>query len=282
MRSTDLMTVVDSHIGLRPSPESAFDRYLQRKGSLFGFDSDVEAIRWLDSKQIDRGILLHGDLEKRLDAIRKYPSRLSAFLPVNLRQATESWESTKAMMAYAVDHGCIGIGTLYTYRENIPLNHAIIAKIAGFACERKLPIHIECSAPVGLAAPLRTIVPPYLIEALATAFPDLVLILSSYGGGMFLYELMPEIPPRFNRVFYDTASPVDNWNHKDILKAASKITRSERLIYGSGAPLKPLSPEFEMSIEVPTEVKRRIMGANIRRLFAECGRSLDGATQSAA
>ncbi len=67
-------------------------------------------------------------------------------------------------------------------------------------------------------------------------FPNLIIILSHWGGGILFYELMPEVKDAFKNVYYDTAA--SPYLYKDnIYKIAIDICGSKKILFGSDFPL---------------------------------------------
>lgn len=262
--------IIDANIALKGNSTTAYERYLESKGQLLGFKDAEALIASMDQRGIEKGVILHGSNLDRLAALEKYPDRLYGFHGLTFADWKKDSEKAAAQIAASADAGFLGIGSLNPYAEAIQLDDAVMLEIGACAREFNLAIHFTCSCPVGETTPGRTLIPPYEIEAFAYQFPDIPIILSCYGGLLFTYELMPEVPPRFNHVFYETSAPVDAIDHAKIIDVAGKIARNDRLIYGSGLPRSTDDPKAAIeAAPIAQEMKDGILGGNLFRIIEE-------------
>jgi predicted TIM-barrel fold metal-dependent hydrolase len=113
------------------------------------------------------------------------------------------------------------------------------AAIARCLEERDLPLLIHANEPVGHHYPGKGRFTPEACFALAEAHPALTIVFAHMGGGLFLYELMPEVRRALARVYYDT-SAVPYLYGPDVYAVAVLCAGEGKLIFGSDYPL--LSP----------------------------------------
>ena len=78
--------------------------------------------------------------------------------------------------------------------------------LAGCLRERGLPLLVHASEPVGHDYPGKGRFGPADCLALAEAYPGLTIVFAHMGGGLFLYETMPEVRTALAGVHYDTAA----------------------------------------------------------------------------
>ena len=104
-------------------------------------------------------------------------------------------------------------------------------------------------------------------EALAYRFPQLSLILGSWGGTMCLQEMMPELPAAMLNVYYDTASPVDAFDVGIMLGTVTKVVRSRKVLFGSASPLLPRDLGAFRQAGVAREVLFGVLGNNLSLLL---------------
>ena len=102
--------------------------------------------------------------------------------------------------------------------------------------ESNLPIVIHSSEPVGHIYPGKGSTTPEKLLKIIEYFPKNIFVLSHWGGGLFFYELMPEIAKSLKNVFFDcSASPL--LYDSRIYEIALKIIDSKKLLFGSDFPL---------------------------------------------
>jgi uncharacterized protein len=69
-----------------------------------------------------------------------------------------------------------------------------------------------------------------------SGFQDVRIILSHWGGGFFIYEMMPDLKEKFKNVYYDTAASPYIYDQR-IFKAAIESAGKEKILFGSDYPL---------------------------------------------
>ncbi len=132
--------------------------------------------------------------------------------------------------------GIFGIGELAFYDGGLnDENYGFLEDVFSAACENSMPLCLHVNEPLGHSYPGKY--PPDLerVASLIGQFPDLTIILAHWGGGMFIYELMPEIKELFANVWYDTAASPFLYERK-IYEIAREIL-GEKILFGSDYPL---------------------------------------------
>jgi len=106
------------------------------------------------------------------------------------------------------------------------------------------------------------------MEALVHALQGIKIILAHWGGGLFFYELMPEIAAMCQEVYYDTAASPFLYN-KRIYQIAISIIGPQRILFGSDYPLIPPRRYKEEMQEAGLAGKEleAILGLNAQRLL---------------
>ena len=165
-----------------------------------------------------------------LEAVRANPQRLAglACIPPGAPGAL-------AELQRCLDHGMRGCGELAPVSAD-QNTISDLAAIAGCLRERGLPLVVHASEPVGHEYPGKGQFTPDACVALAKAYPGLNLVFSHLGGGLFLYELMPEVRALLANVFYDTAATPYLYA-KSVYEVAALACGAEKLIFGSDYPL---------------------------------------------
>lgn len=261
--------IIDGHL-IVATPEDELDsygRFLRAHGQGAGWATPEALMENLDADGVDYGILLQGPNKRRAFFIQQYPDRLGAFAAVSLRALASSPQATLRETRSFLRDGFQGLGQITPYREGFDLDDPALRPLFELAVECNVPLHIECTCTVGNGVPGRVSTPIYDFEEVARQFPTLKLILSSWGGGLCLFEMMPELPRLLTHVYYDTTSPVDNFEVSTMLQTVPKIIRTRKILYGSGSPLKPRDLAAYRSAPVPQEVLFGVLGNNMKLLL---------------
>lgn len=263
--------IIDGHlIAATPDEElDAYGRFLKAHGRDAGYAEAADLIASMDKDGVDFGVLLEGPNWRRAAFIAEYPKRLGAFAGVSLRALAESPEKTLAEARSHLNAGFLGLGQIGAYREGFDLDHPALRPLYELAVECGKPIHFECTCPVGCGVPGRVSTPLYDFEQLAYQYPQLKMILSSWGGGLCLFEMMPELPRPLTNVYYDTASPVDDFDVDKMMQTVPKIVRTRKILYGSASPLLPRNLRCYQSAHAPKEVIFGVLGNNMRLLLGK-------------
>ncbi|MFW5808540.1 MAG: amidohydrolase family protein [Spirochaetota bacterium] len=130
-----------------------------------------------------------------------------------------------------------GIGEITFYTEIMSDNtFSYLRDIFTFAHEQQLILSLHINEPVGHEYPGKYHTPFDLLYSLITEFPDVDIILSHWGGGLFVYELMPEVRSVFKRVYYDTAASPFLYE-PSVYHHAMSIAGEEKVLFGTDFPL---------------------------------------------
>ncbi len=196
-----------------------------------------------------------------IEAVRSRPDRLAGLACV-----AQGDPGSGAELERCLNAGLSGCGELAPDPADADLL-ADLAPVAGCLRERGLPLVIHASEPVGHEYPGKGRFSPELCLALAKAYPGLKLVFSHMGGGLFLYELMPEVREVLADVYYDTAA-VPYLYQPRVYEVAVACAGSDKLIFGSDFPL--LSPaRYLAGFECLTPHQRAAAeGDNARKVFA--------------
>jgi predicted TIM-barrel fold metal-dependent hydrolase len=195
-----------------------------------------------------------------LEAVRDKPARLAglACVPPGSSGAVSELER-------CLDSGLRGCGELAPmsggHRELLDLS-----PLAVCLRERSLPLVIHASEPVGHAYPGKGHFTPEACFALAQAHPGLKLVLSHLGGGLFLYELMPEVRAALADVYYDTAA-LPYLYAPDIYRVAVLAAGPEKFIFGSDYPLVHPTRCAEGLELLSPQHQEAVRAENARRIF---------------
>lgn len=195
-----------------------------------------------------------------LDVMRANPRRM-----VGLACVSPGADGARAELERCLEAGMRGCGEL-TPAAGGQAEIAEMVAVAGCLRERGLPLLVHCSEPVGHEYAGKGRFTPEACLALARAYPGLTLVFSHMGGGLFLYELMPEVRASLTYAFYDTAA-VPFLYDPLVYRVAVSVVGAERLLYGTDYPLLPAKKYRQGLQGLPRRQRAAVSRGNARRVF---------------
>ena len=169
-------------------------------------------------------------------AIKKFPDFLIGFASVAPNDPKIEQELDRCMAL-----GLKGVGEIFPDGQEFEItNEEKTAAFANCLVERNLPVVIHSNEPVGHYYPGKTTTTPVKIAAFIEHNPKLTVIFAHWGGGLFFYELMPELKEKYCNVYYDTAASPFLYDPK-IYYVAKEVGVLDKILLGSDYPL--LSPQ---------------------------------------
>jgi uncharacterized protein len=133
--------------------------------------------------------------------------------------------------------GFAGIGEIAFYTQGFGAKEEkYLIEIFQACCDANICAVIHLNEPVGHTYAGKYHTDFSRLISIITEFPTLRLMLSHWGGGLFVYELMPEISKALASVWYDTAASPFLYSNK-IYSTVCSIAGSKRIILGSDYPL---------------------------------------------
>ena len=212
----------------------------------------------------DPGLCREGN-DYLLHCHHQHPRRIIPFacLPLHsLRQAQKEMERCLSL-------GMRGIGELAFYgRETSSADLRHLASVVKPLSESKIPFLLHTTEPVGHVYPGKSLKPLQPLYQLLHLIPEVHVILAHWGGGLFFYELMPEVARAARRAYYDTAASPFLYLPK-IYPLAVRIIGPERILFGSDFPLIPPGRYFRdfENHRFPKGALMKIKGLNAKRLI---------------
>ena len=159
--------------------------------------------------------------------------------------------------------GLYGVGEIAFYEEGMnDANMKFLREVLEACSEYLLPVCLHVNEPVGHHYPGKYEPSLKRVYDLLKEVPDAVVILSHWGGGLFFYELMPEVRDSLKNVYYDTAATPFLYN-SGIYGIAEKITGHDKIIFGSDYPLLGIGryrDSIEKEIQSPDDRKKILYG----------------------
>ena len=194
-----------------------------------------------------------------LDAAGRWPGRLAGLACVAPREAGAAVELERCL-----DAGMHGCGELAP--GDGPADIAALADVAGLLRERGLPLLLHANEPVGHAYPGKHAFGPRAGVECAAAYPGLNIVYAHLGGGLFLYEAMPELRATLADVYYDTAA-VPYLYSTGIYQAAEATAGAQKVIFGSDFALLSPARYFEGLGELGPEARAAVCSGNARKVY---------------
>jgi predicted TIM-barrel fold metal-dependent hydrolase len=216
------MNIIDVHTHIFP-PEMIADRagYLKRDwwfGRLYAnprsrMASAEGLLASMDKAGIDRAVTFgfaFADLglcrtcnEYVLESARKRPDRLIPLALVNPRAGKAALVEARRCL----ESGARGIGELMPEGQGFEItDFALLDPLMALARQFGVPVLLHVNELVGHDYPGKGSQGPHQAYQCACRYPDNLLILAHWGGGLPFYELMPEVRASLRNVYYDTAA----------------------------------------------------------------------------
>ena len=199
-----------------------------------------------------------------IDAVARFPDRLIGFISVNPVGAVEAEKEISRCVA----RGMAGIGELMPDGQGFSFDQAeVTAPLAEAARHYRLPILTHTSEPVGHVYPGKGTRPFSTVLSFAERYPDVTVVCGHWGGGLFLYELMPKLLGKMKNVFYDTAASL--FVYRDRVFSISTQIAPDKILFGTDYPL--ISHERFLrrvrAADLPPLIERAVLGDNALRVL---------------
>ena len=273
--------------GERAGPASASGAPARERSTALELQDWVEGPRLIDDMDragLDRAIVMGYYWQKHemcvaqnseaLELVRRWPGRLLAFATVQPKAGQAALDE----LARCLDGGMCGAGELGPYGQGCSMEDPDFLRLAEACTLRGVPLNLHVSEEVGHFYAGKSATPLAAFYRLACLFPELDIILAHWGGGLFFYEMMPEVRRRLRRVWYDTAASPLLYPTPAVFRAALACVDPAKILYGSdyplricpraqaGADFRPFLGQID-ALNLPPAVRAGIMGGNAARLL---------------
>lgn len=167
-----------------------------------------------------------------MEALGKYPGKLKGLGVINPVARGIEEEVTRCREA-----GFIGLGELFPEGQGFDLTDMRQTwKIAGLADELGLYLLFHAAEPVGHEYGGKGNVGPKEAAAFSCNHPEVKVVYAHWGGGLWLYELMPEMKQYLENTYYDTAATP--WLYTSgMFDAIFSSGIGGKILYGSDFPI---------------------------------------------
>ena len=197
-----------------------------------------------------------------IEKIKKFPDRLIGFISVS----PNSNECT-AEIERCHDAGLKGIGELFPEGQNFNIDDKPkLQSLTEICKERNLPVILHINEPIGHLYAGKTKTDLRQIEQFIENNQGLKIILAHFGGGLFIYESMPEVKEKCRNVYYDTAAAPFLYD-SNIYNAAIALGLSKKILFGSDFPLMQINKYMSDMEDIPEQVRDDILGGNAEKLL---------------
>ncbi len=201
-----------------------------------------------------------------IDCCRKYTPRLIGFA---LAPPLSPWFEKE--IARCHEKGLCGIGELIPDAQHFNIaDQKQMENLTGVCRERALPILMHANEQVGHTYAGKGGTGPARAYTFAVNNPELTIIYAHWGGGLFFYELMPELQKALTNVYYDTAASPYLYRPQ-VYEAAGLAGIIPKILLGSDYPLLPPSRYFKEMAKttLSDEEKEQISGRNAARVLLQ-------------
>jgi hypothetical protein len=264
--------------GLLVTPKANNQRSLQ------GWVTAERMIEDMDRADLDKVILVgeyfqqHESCVTRndqaLEIIKRWPERVIALATIQPKAGSAALDELKR----CVEAGLHGVGELNPYAQGFDLNDPDFLRLIETCIVHDLPVNLHVSEEIGLYYPGKSTTPLRHYYWLAQRYPELKLILAHWGGGLFFYEIIPQVGQELKNVWYDTAASPLLYPTDKIFRVALQCLDHRKILYGSDYPLRiyprrQQEPDLHHFIEeinalnLDRQVFKDIMGHNAAHLF---------------
>jgi hypothetical protein len=249
-----------------------------------GWATPERMIADMDRAGIDQVVLLgesqqnHDNCVARnnqgIEITRRYPGRVIPFAVLQPRAGLKALNE----LTRCYDAGMQGVGELGAYSQGFGLDDPDFARIVETCIDLDLPLNLHVSEEVGHFYLGKSTTPLRHYHRLAQRYPELRLILAHWGGGLFFYEIMPEVRHELKNVWYDTAASPLLFPTQAIFRVALQCVDHRKLLFGTDYPLlicpeRQSSPDYQPFLQeiddlgLSVEFYSDIMGDNAARLL---------------
>lgn len=205
-----------------------------------------------------------------IEAVRRWPDRLRGFAVVSPLRRGFVAELERCRAA-----GLIGAGELFPQGQGFDLDDERQTwRLAAACVDLKMPLLVHTAEPVGHDYAGKGRTGPREAAAFCAHHPAATVIFAHFGGGLWLYETMPEMKLYLRNAWYDTAA----WPFlygAEVLAASRAAGTADKMLYGSDWPIadKRRCESRLSSCGLNDAEREQFLGGNAARLLASLGRA---------
>lgn len=204
-----------------------------------------------------------------IESVRRYPERLTGLclVPPLARGASEE-------ILRCADEGLVGVGELFPEGQNIDISDRDQTwRLAGVLHEANLCVLWHTAEPVGHGYVGKGNVGPKEAAAFCMNHPEVKTVFAHLGGGLWLYELMPEMRLYLSNARYDLAALP--WLYEPaVLRTIESAGVAHKFFMGTDFPILDSSRYEKMfsASGLGSDVVERIARTNALEFLSSLGK----------
>lgn len=199
-----------------------------------------------------------------IEAVNAYPDRLKGLSVVHPFGPGVDEEVQRCREA-----GLVGIGELFPDGQCFDLSDLRQTwRIAGLAYDLDMFLLLHMAEPVGHEYAGKGHSGPREGASFCMNHPEVKVVFAHWGGGLWQYELMPEMKLYLRNAWYDTAASPWLYDPR-IFNAASAAGVGDKVIYGSDFPILSWSRYNAMlqNSSLSKDEKNQLLSLNARKII---------------
>jgi uncharacterized protein len=244
--------ILDAHVHLMPKrvrdDRSRFCQSDPAFGSIYCSEkaklaTEDEIIAYMDNCGIEQAIVFgfpwesHDLVATNNDEVwsfhQRHPGRIVPFAVLS----STGLESDYAEAKRTLEGGFSGLGELAIYHRGWSRKDIeALDPVLKLAAENKVPVVLHVNEPVGHHYCGKIPVDFSALVSVISNNPDVDIVLAHFGGGVFIYSLMPEIETVLRRTYVDTAASPFLYDSR-VFDIACRVIGPEKILFGSDFPL---------------------------------------------
>lgn len=197
-----------------------------------------------------------------LDSIQKYPDFFTGFYGIDpLLRMTALRAFRKAVREYGVRGASIDPAM-----SGVPVNGALYYPFYAACCEEGIPVAITTGCSCGMPNVVIEHHAPWLIDRVATDFPELTIIVS-HGGYPWIMEMIG-VATRHQNVYIDFSACTMLYNMEQYVQAANRQLMG-KIVFSSAHPFDHIADTLKLYASLPfsPEAREHVMYANAAKIL---------------
>lgn len=197
-----------------------------------------------------------------LDSIQKYPDFFTGFYGIDpLLRMTALRAFRKAVREYGVRGASIDPAM-----SGVPVNGALYYPFYAACCEEGIPVAVTTGCSCGMPNVVIEHHAPWLIDRVATDFPELTIIVS-HGGYPWIMEMIG-VATRHQNVYIDFSACTMLYNVEQYVQAANRQLMG-KIVFSSAHPFDHIADTLKLYASLPfsPEAREHVMYANAAKIL---------------
>lgn len=205
-----------------------------------------------------------------MEAVKACPERIIGLATVN----PVAGKACDTELERCFGGGLRGVGEISADAQGFKLDdEGITGRVVRAVEEAGLFLLLHANEDVGHFYPGKTPTTPVSVYRFLEKFPDVTCVLAHWGGGIFFYELMPEVAKVTSSTYYDTAASPFLYR-PDVYKIAVEVVGPGRILFGTDYPLLRMRRHLD-ELEQAGLSKGVLEGILGRNAYAMMGQEFD-------